>query len=85
MLDSFHQIIGFAAPANVNHVAAHLGNQRSGCAFDHQPPRVDDADAIRQRLGFFHVVGGQQNGQAVLRAQHSQVIPDFGALLRIKP
>ncbi len=45
-------------------LAVEATNQGGGLLVGDQLPLIDDADGIAEQLGFFQVMGGQQDGGA---------------------
>jgi len=59
--------------------ASDLGLQRVGCALRHDAPLVDDPDAVRQDVGLFEVLRGEEHRDAVVARE---VVSKFGDCLK---
>ena len=54
-------------------------------ALGHDPPVVDDADAVREHVRLFEVLRGEEDGDAVLLRETPDLGPERGAGLRVEP
>ena len=57
--------------------------QRGGRVFDQNLAVVDDGDAVAEFVGLFHVVGGEDDGDALF-AQAADGVPHGDAALRVE-
>jgi hypothetical protein len=62
-------------PPDSHAVIGHSRRQRVGAAFRHDLTVVDRQDPVAQRVGLVQVVGGQEDGDAVVGVQSPDVLP----------
>jgi hypothetical protein len=67
----------------VDDVAADAGFERSGRVFDEDFAVVDDGESVAEFVGLFHVVGGEDDGDA-FAAEASDGFPHGDTALRIE-
>ena len=78
-------LLGFVPQLEVvNLVAADGRFERGGGVFDEDLAVVDDGETVAKLVGFFHVMGGEDDGNA-FNAERGDSFPHRDAALRIEP
>ena len=63
---------------------ADLGLERGRRALRDDVAAVDDADAVGEDVGLLEVLGGEEDGDAVLVREPADLLPERGAALRVE-
>ncbi len=69
----------------MDRVAVQLGLQRLGRALRDDAAAVDDRQPAREPVGLLEVVGGQQDGDAILAREADDLVPQLGARVGVEP
>ena len=69
---------------DLEHVLAEGGDELIRAALSNQAPAAHEGDPVAAR-GLFQMVGGQEQGRALLAAQAAEVLPDRAAVLHVEP
>ena len=64
--------------------AADLGLERVGRALGDDPAGVDDPDPVGERVGLLEVLGGEEDGHAVVVGEPRDLVPERGAALHVE-
>ena len=75
---------GVLAQLDVDRVALELGLQLLGRSGRHHLAAIEDRQAGGELIGLLQVVGGEQDGQALLVGQALDLLPHFGAHLGVE-
>ncbi len=76
--------VGAVAGNRLDGRAADLRLQRARCALGDDLAVVDDPDAIREDVGLFEVLRGEEDGHAVVLREAGDLLPERRSALRVE-